>query len=116
MQLKEISLELKPDMEKIFRTENSSSADYCYGNIFMWDKRYKQKSAIAGDRLITHIGGMGDEYFSFPVGSGDIVPAFDEMRAAEFNQMMAVGLAQAKTDDSFDMDEVFEELEAGPED
>lgn len=81
MQLKEISLELKPDMEKIFRTENSSSADYCYGNIFMWDKRYKQKSAIAGDRLITHIGGMGDEYFSFPVGSGDIVPAFDEMRS-----------------------------------
>ena len=80
MQLKAISLELKTDMEKIFRTENSSSADYCYGNIYMWDKRYKQKSAIAGGRLITHIGGMEDEYFSFPVGSGDIVPAFDEMR------------------------------------
>ena len=39
-------------------------------------------------------------------------PAYDEMSVAEFNQMMATGLAQAKADDSFDMDEVFEELEA----
>ena len=43
------------------------------------------------------------------------IPAYDEMSTAEFNQMMAVGLAQAKADDSFDMDEVFEELEAGLE-
>ena len=37
------------------------------------------------------------------------------MSAADFNQMIATGLAQAKADDSFDMDEVFEELEAGLE-
>jgi addiction module RelB/DinJ family antitoxin len=43
------------------------------------------------------------------------LPAYDEMSVAEFNQMMAAGLAQAKADDSFGMDEVFEELEAGPE-
>ena len=43
------------------------------------------------------------------------LPVYDEMSVAEFNQMMATGLAQAKTDDSFDMDEVFEELEAGLE-
>lgn len=80
MQFQAISLSSKPDIEKIFRTENSSSADYCFGNIFMWDKRYKQKTAIVGGRLITLIGGMGEEYFSFPVGSGDISPAFDFMR------------------------------------
>lgn len=43
------------------------------------------------------------------------LPAFDEMSVAEFDQMMATGLAQAKADDSFDTDEVFEELEAGLE-
>lgn len=43
------------------------------------------------------------------------LPAYDEMSAAEFHQMMATGLAQAKADDSFDMDEVFEELDAGLE-
>lgn len=79
MQLKAISLEQKTDMEKIFRTENCSSADYCFGNIFMWDKRYKQKVALVSERLITLISGLGEDYFSFPVGSGDIVPAFDEM-------------------------------------
>lgn len=80
MHLQPISLSLKPDIEKFFRTENSSSADYCFGNIFMWDKRYRQETCIVGNRLVTLIGGMGEEYFSFPVGSGDIVPAFDEMR------------------------------------
>lgn len=81
MQLTAVSPQLKPHMEKIFRTENSSSADYCFGNIFLWDKRYKQKVAIVGDRLVTLIGGLGDDYFSFPVGSGDIAPAFEEMRS-----------------------------------
>ena len=39
------------------------------------------------------------------------IPTRDEMTTAEFNQMMAVGLRQAKEDDSFDADEVFAELE-----
>ena len=39
------------------------------------------------------------------------VPARDEMTTAQFNQMMATGLRQAKEDDSFDVDEVFAELE-----
>jgi len=39
------------------------------------------------------------------------VPARDEMTAAQFDQMMATGLKQAKEDDSFDVDEVFAELE-----
>ena len=43
------------------------------------------------------------------------LPAYDEMSVAEFNRMMTTGLAQAKADDSFDLDEVFNELEAGLE-
>ena len=39
------------------------------------------------------------------------VPARDEMTTAQFNQMMDTGLRQAKKDDSFDVDEVFAELE-----
>lgn len=39
------------------------------------------------------------------------VPARDDMTKAEFDKMMAVGLKQAKEDDSFDVDEVFAELE-----
>ena len=43
------------------------------------------------------------------------LPSLDEMSTAEFNKMMAEGLAQAKADDSMDMDEVFDALEAGLE-
>lgn len=39
------------------------------------------------------------------------VPVRDEMTKAEFDGMMTVGLQQAKSDNSFDMDEVFAELE-----
>ena len=41
------------------------------------------------------------------------VPARNEMSVAEYNRMMATGLSQAKADDSFDVDEVFGELEEG---
>ena len=44
------------------------------------------------------------------------LPMRDQMTATEFDQMMAVGLAQAKADDSLDVDEVFRELETEPED
>ena len=37
--------------------------------------------------------------------------SYDEMSATELNQMLTTGLAQAKAGDSFDMDEVFSELE-----
>ena len=39
------------------------------------------------------------------------VPARDEMSNDDFNQMMEIGLQQAKVDDSFDVDDVFDELE-----
>lgn len=39
------------------------------------------------------------------------VVARDEMTRKQFNQMMATGLAQAKSDESFDFNEVFDELE-----
>ncbi len=43
------------------------------------------------------------------------LPARDELSKAAFDQMMATGLAQAKADDSRDLDEFFDELESGLE-
>lgn len=40
------------------------------------------------------------------------VPKRDEMTKEEFACLMEIGLQQAKNDDSFDIDEVFAELEA----
>jgi addiction module RelB/DinJ family antitoxin len=39
------------------------------------------------------------------------VPARDEMTKAQFDQMMSQGLEQAKSGASYDVDEVFDEIE-----
>lgn len=43
------------------------------------------------------------------------LPAREKMTKTQFDRMMATGLEQAKADDSYDFDEVFNELEAGLE-
>ncbi|MFR1725707.1 type II toxin-antitoxin system RelB/DinJ family antitoxin [Emergencia timonensis] len=56
-------------------------------------------------QIIAHNG------IPFSVTLPAAVPARDEMTKAEFNRMMATGLQQAKDDDSFNVDEVFKDLE-----
>ena len=56
-------------------------------------------------QMIAHNG------IPFSVTLPSKVPARDEMTKAEFNRMMATGLQQAKDDDSFNVDEVFKDLE-----
>ena len=56
-------------------------------------------------QIIAHNG------IPFTVTLPTTVPARDDMTTAQFNQMMEIGLKQAKEDDSFDVDEVFAELE-----
>ncbi|MCR5294868.1 MAG: type II toxin-antitoxin system RelB/DinJ family antitoxin [Lachnospiraceae bacterium] len=70
--------------------------------------------SVAIDAFYRQIIFHGGIPFSLTIPESKL-PACEEMDPAEFNQMMTAGLAQAKADDSFDMDEVFEELEAGLE-
>ena len=58
-------------------------------------------------QIIAHNG------IPFPLTLPASVPVRDEMSAAQFNQVMATGLKQAKENDSFDVNEVFDELEQG---
>lgn len=56
-------------------------------------------------QIIAHNG------IPFSVTLPAAVPARDEMTKAEFNRMMATGLQQTKDDNSFNVDEVFKDLE-----
>ncbi len=49
----------------------------------------------------------------FPVTIPSAMSARDRMSEDSFNSMMRRGYEQAKADDSFDSDEVFEDLERG---
>ena len=81
MMLKRIELSQKAELEKIFEYENSRSADFCFGNIYMWDSLYEQEIAVIGERLITAFRRNSDIFFAFPVGKGALKPAFDFMEA-----------------------------------
>ena len=58
-------------------------------------------------QIIAHNG------IPFSVTLPATVPARDELTTTQFDQMMAAGLKHAREDDSFDVDEVFDELEGG---
>ena len=47
-----LSLADRDWISRIVRTENSKSADFNFGNLFLWDNTYCQKVAQFGDRLI----------------------------------------------------------------
>ncbi len=49
----------------------------------------------------------------FPVTIPSAVSARDKMSDTQFNTMMQTGYEQAQADDSYDLDEVFDELEKG---
>lgn len=49
----------------------------------------------------------------FPVKLPATVPVLEEMTKEQYDQMMHIGLEQARNDKSFDVDEVFAELERG---
>ena len=49
----------------------------------------------------------------FSVTLNDDIPIREEMTEEQFNEMMTTGLEQAKQDEAYDADEVFDELEKG---
>ena len=70
--------------------------------------------SVAIDAFYRQIIMHGGIPFSLTVSTPSPL-AFDDMSIAEFNRMMATGLTQAKADDSFEIDEVFNEFDAGLE-
>lgn len=98
----------------VFVTKNG------YGRLVVMDIDYYEKTMRKMCEAQTILDGMED-IKSGNTLDGDTaisniknkygIPARDEMTTAQFDQMMATGLQQAKADDSLDADDVFDELE-----
>lgn len=67
----------KPFVDGFVREENSRSADFNFGNIYLWDSAYQQELAGVDGRLLTKLKYEDRPFFAFPIGSGDIRPAID---------------------------------------
>ena len=68
-------------VDEIVLAENSPSADYNFGNIYIWDKYYRQLICRFGDRMLTKLRYEGRPAFVFPIGSGPLAPAIEAIAA-----------------------------------
>lgn len=97
VQFKTVTLCDKSWVDEIVAAENNPSADYNFGNIYIWDKRYRQLVCRFGDRMLTKLRYEGKPTFVFPVGSGELAPAVEELRliaAAEGHPLYIRGITE----------------------
>ena len=80
-ELHPVTLKDKAWIDPIVLAENSPSADYNFGNIFLWDETYKQQVGRLDGRLIVLPSYEPQPFFAWPVGSGALPPVLAEMRA-----------------------------------
>lgn len=72
---KPVTLGDKAWVDELVLAENSPSADYNFGNLYIWDRTYKQRIARCGDRLLTEFACEGERALVFPIGRGPLEPA-----------------------------------------
>lgn len=80
VQFKTVTLRDKAWVDEIVMAENSPSADYNFGNIYIWDKHYRQLICRLGGRMLTKLRYEGKPTFVFPIGTGPLRPAIEALR------------------------------------
>lgn len=75
-----VTLHDKAKVDIIVAAENSRSADFNFGNIYVWDKKYRQLIAFYGDRMIIKLRYEGQPAYAFPIGSGDLESVILELK------------------------------------
>jgi hypothetical protein len=60
---------------------NLRSADFSYGTIFCWSDPIGLKVARFNDRLLTRFTINGETMYTYPVGSGELKPAVEAIKA-----------------------------------
>lgn len=97
VQFRTVTLCDKSWVDSIVAAEGSPSADYNFGNIYIWDKRYRQLVCRFGDRMLTKLRYEGRPTFVFPIGSGELRPAVEALRliaAAEGHPLYIRGITE----------------------
>ena len=80
LEFHEVTLEDKSWCDAIFAKENTRSADFNFGNIYMWDERYMQHLSRVNDRIIIQLKYEERPFFAFPVGDGPLEEAINAMK------------------------------------
>ena len=75
-----VTLNNKPWVDEIVFSEGSRSADFNFGNIYIWDAKYRQLICRFEGRMITKLRYGGKPMFAFPIGTGPLRPAVEAIR------------------------------------
>ncbi len=81
IELHPVTLEDKAWIDPLVWAEGSSSADFNFGNIYLWDKSFHQLVGRCGDRVIVAPCYEDKPFFAWPVGRGDLRPVMEELAA-----------------------------------
>ncbi len=81
IELHPVTLADKAWIDPIVLEENSPSADYNFGNIFLWDETYHQHVGRLDRRMVVLLRYEERPFFAWPIGGGDVVPVLEEMAA-----------------------------------
>ena len=80
IEFKAVTLLDKEWIDQHVMCENVPSADYNFGNMFIWDEHYRQLVCCYGDRTLTKVRLHGEPAFVFPIGCGPLRPAMEAIR------------------------------------
>lgn len=79
LQFRKLTISDRDWTQPFIEAEDSRSADYNFGNIYMWDGAYRQRLAALEGRLLTKLRYEDMPFFAFPIGSGSVKPAIDAL-------------------------------------
>ena len=79
LQFRKLTISDRDWAQPFIEAEDSRSADYNFGNIYMWDGAYRQHLAALEGRLLTKLRYEDMPFFAFPIGSGSVKPAIDAL-------------------------------------
>lgn len=81
IELHPVTLEDKPWIDELVWAEGSSSADFNFGNIYLWDTSFHQLVGRLNDRIIVMPCYDDTPFFAWPVGTGELQPVMAELEA-----------------------------------
>lgn len=80
LDLRPIELKDKAWIDRLVAEEDSPSADFNFGNMYMWNPCFQQEVAEVGGRLVV-CPRYSEPFFAWPVGGGELKPVLDVMAA-----------------------------------
>ena len=76
-----VTLEDKAWIDPLVWAEASPSADFNFGNIYLWDASFHQQVARLNDRVVVMPCYDERPFFAWPVGTGELAPVLEELAA-----------------------------------